>query len=228
MTGGLEADIGPGQPSVSCVIPVFNGARYLLETIDSVLAQSHRPLEVIVVDDGSTDASAEMAAARRDAVRVLRQPHRGQAMARRTGIMAAHGEFVALLDADDLWHADKLARQVARFEEVPQLDVSLATSVNFWEDGLEHEEERYRAADRMQAAHHFSSILARRQLLAETLPIRGDLAYGDQLDWFLRARDAQLQIDVTPDVLVFRRMHAASTYLEVLKRQLDVRRARAT
>lgn len=106
------------QPFVSVVIPAYNAARFIQRTLDSVLLQTHRELEIIVVDDGSTDETAEYVeeAARRDErVRLVRQPNGGVSRARNTGIALSHGVFVAPLDADDLWHPTKIEKQLDRF-----------------------------------------------------------------------------------------------------------------
>ena len=102
---------------ISVVIPAYNAARTLPQTLASVLAQTHAALEVLVVDDGSTDATADAVAevSRIDPrVRRLPQTRAGVAAARNRGIEAARGAFLAVLDADDLWHREKLARQLAR------------------------------------------------------------------------------------------------------------------
>ena len=107
----------PHAGLVSVVVPAFNAERWLGETIASILAQDHRALEVIVVDDGSTDATAAVAAqhAERDArVRIVRQPNRGLGAARNCGLAHAQGEYVAFLDADDLWSTEKLRLQLER------------------------------------------------------------------------------------------------------------------
>jgi glycosyltransferase involved in cell wall biosynthesis len=123
---GAEASPGavPGRPArhagddlISVVIPAYNAARTLPRTLASVLAQTHASLEVLVVDDGSSDATAKIVAeaSRIDRrVRLLAQARGGVAAARNWGIEAALGAFLAVLDADDLWHPDKLARQLAR------------------------------------------------------------------------------------------------------------------
>src|SRR5436305_1029668 len=91
------------QPMISVIIPVYNGERYLGEAIESVLAQSYHWLEIILVDDGSTDGSATVAKQFSPAVQVVRQPNLGAGAARNRGIALAQGEFLAFLDADDLW-----------------------------------------------------------------------------------------------------------------------------
>ncbi len=114
---------------VSVVIPLYQTETYIRAALDSVLAQTFPDFEVIVVDDGSRDNGANLARATGDhRVRVITQENRGLAGARNTGIRHAQGEFVALLDADDLWAPEKLARHVAHFEQDPDLDVSFSAS----------------------------------------------------------------------------------------------------
>ncbi|HEX3110532.1 MAG TPA: glycosyltransferase family A protein, partial [Thermoanaerobaculia bacterium] len=103
--------------SVSVVIPSYNYARYLGEAIDSALGQTLPPLEVIVVDDGSTDDTPAVLAAYGDRIRVLRQKNAGVAVARNSGIAAARGECVAFLDADDVWLPRKLELQIPLFTD---------------------------------------------------------------------------------------------------------------
>lgn len=101
-------------PLASIVIPAFNAEETLEETLDSVLAQRGVELEVIVVDDGSEDSTAEMARGFGSRVRVVQQPNRGIGAARNRGIAESRGQFIAFVDADDLWHPDKVRLQVER------------------------------------------------------------------------------------------------------------------
>lgn len=108
---------------VSVVIPAYDAVSTLRATLSSVLAQTHRALEVLVVDDGSRDATAAVAAAaaeRDPRVRVLRQANAGVAVARNAGLAQARGEWVATVDADDLWHPEKIARQLAAAARAPR------------------------------------------------------------------------------------------------------------
>ena len=104
------------EPLVTVIIPVYNGAEFLGAAIESSEAQSYRNLEIIIVDDGSTDTSLQIAnnyAAKDDRIRVIAQPNAGVAKARNAAIAAASGDFIAPLDADDLWLPNKIARQMA-------------------------------------------------------------------------------------------------------------------
>jgi glycosyltransferase involved in cell wall biosynthesis len=106
---------------VSVVIPTLNYGTFLGRALASVAAQTYAPIEVIVVDNGSTDTTNEVLAAHARAITVLRQPIRGPSAARNMGIRAARGRYIALLDADDRWRPEKLTRQVALLERNPGL-----------------------------------------------------------------------------------------------------------
>jgi glycosyltransferase involved in cell wall biosynthesis len=108
------------EPLVSVILPIYNGERFIEATLTSALAQAYRRLEIIVVDDGSRDRSREIVeafAARDPRVRLIVQANRGVAAARNRGIAEARGEFVAPLDADDVWDPSKIERQVRRMRE---------------------------------------------------------------------------------------------------------------
>ena len=107
--------------TVSVIMPTFNHARYLRAAIDSALAQTHPPHEVIVVDDGSTDATPAILSEYGDRIRAMRQPNAGVAAARNAGLATASGDYVAFLDSDDVWAPDKLERQLALFAANPAL-----------------------------------------------------------------------------------------------------------
>ena len=101
------------MPEVSVVIPTYNSARYLTEAVDSVLAQTFRNIEVIVIDDGSTDDTELVMRRYAAPVKYIRQENTGVSGARNTGIRESSGRYIAFIDADDVWHPQKLERQMA-------------------------------------------------------------------------------------------------------------------
>jgi glycosyltransferase involved in cell wall biosynthesis len=124
------------QLLVSVIVPAYNAARYLRESIPSVLAQTWQDFELIVVNDGSTDATVALVEAFTDPrIRLVSQANRGLAGARNGGIRAARGDFIALLDADDLWHPEKLARHVHHLQSHPDVGVSYSASAFMDEAG---------------------------------------------------------------------------------------------
>lgn len=106
--------------TVSVVIPTYNRVAYITRALDSVAAQTCPPLEIIVVDDGSTDGTADMLRRDYPRVKVIRQANRGVSHARNTGIGAASGDWIAFLDSDDAWLPEKLARQLRALAEHPK------------------------------------------------------------------------------------------------------------
>jgi glycosyltransferase involved in cell wall biosynthesis len=124
--------MSPNACTVSVLIPAWERASWIGETLDSVLRQTRAPDEVIVVDDGSIDDTAAVAAAHPLAPRVLSIPHSGVAAARNRGIEAARGDLVALLDSDDLWLPDKLARHLPVFD-VPAPPAVSCTHYEVWD-----------------------------------------------------------------------------------------------
>jgi len=137
MSGG-EVSSSSCRHLVSVIIPCYNDGRYLADAVDSVLAQSYRPVEVIVVDDGSTDNTADVARCYCDRVRLIQIPNSGPAAARNAGLRAASGEYVQFLDADDRLERRKLEHQVAFLDAEPQV-------------GIVYGDVRYFSSDRLGA-----------------------------------------------------------------------------
>jgi len=222
---------------ISCIVPVFNGERYLRETIDSILAQNYRPLEIIIADDGSTDATPAVVESYGDRVRYFRQENAGAAAARNLGLSAAEGQFLAFLDADDLWHREKLARQMARLDARSELGACVTFVQNFWIQELGDEAARFRDhfLSRPVPGYHSDTLLARRSVFDTVGAFNPELRHADKTQWFLRAAEKGIAIELLPDILVFRRFHETNTsrtqgdasrdeYLRLLKVSLDRRR----
>jgi glycosyltransferase involved in cell wall biosynthesis len=117
--------------NVSVIVPAFNSSTYIGETIQSVLEQTHSALEILVIDDGSTDNTADVV--RRYPVRYFCQQNAGPSAARNTGIANARGEFIAFLDSDDLWIPQKLAVQLEAFRHHPDAGFSFSTVWNLYQ-----------------------------------------------------------------------------------------------
>jgi len=125
---------------VSVIIPAYNVESYVAAAIESVLEQTFVDLEIIVVDDGSTDKTRAVAgayAARYERIRLISQPNRGLSAARNTALRASRGEFIALLDGDDLWHPDFLEHQMEVFRQRPTVSIVTgnALCLGSWRDG---------------------------------------------------------------------------------------------
>ena len=179
---------------VSVVIPVYNGAKYLGEAIASVRAQTHSPYEVIVVDDGSTDNSA--AVAEQAGVVCIRREHAGAGAARNSGVEKASGEFLAFVDADDLWTPDKTERQLKVLLNEP-VDMVFGHVQQFTE----------RTVSAAEAGYVPGTLLMRRAKFLEIGLFSTQWTVGEFIDWYARAADSGLQSRLIPEVVLKRRVH---------------------
>lgn len=186
------------SPLVSAIIAVHNGDRYIREAIDSVRAQSYQPIEIIVIDDGSTDSTVEVCRAVGPDVQVIQQANQGAGAARNLGVERATGEFIALLDHDDVWLPDKIARQLAAFEDNIQTGVCFTHVVEFAE-GLE---------DSVPKPGLISStLMMRRRLYLELGGFETERFAGEMIRLMTMAIDQGCTQVILPEVLVKRRLH---------------------
>jgi glycosyltransferase involved in cell wall biosynthesis len=201
---------------VSVVIPVFNGERYLGEALESVLAQTYRPVEVIVVDDGSTDGSAAIARSFQG-VRVLEQARGGPAVARNAGAVDSTGEFLAFHDADDLLPEDKLERQIGHLLEHPEVGCVLGRQELMLEPGVELPEwakldpgfaERRPDIVELGAVPLISMVM-RRSLFVACGGFDPAYVHGEDADFLLRARE-RAPVVTLDSVVLRRRVHSGN------------------
>jgi glycosyltransferase involved in cell wall biosynthesis len=200
----------PGPGDVTAVIPVRDSARFLADSIGSIRAQDPAPAEIVVVDDGSTDDSAEVAASF-PGVRVVRQPPLGIAAARNAGVRAAATPLLAFLDADDLWLAGKLALQLAALAAEPALDGVFTHIRNEFVDPALRS--RYRAVEGDVPGLHVSTLLVRREAMLGAAGFDESLTRAEFVDWYARARDAGRRFRVLDGVYALRRIHGGNATL---------------
>ncbi len=226
-------------PLVSVMIGVYNGAPYLAEAIESVLQQTYSPLELIVVDDGSDDGSAEVAKGFGEAITYAYQENAGNGSARNHAVRLAQGDTFAFMDADDRSVPGRLALQRAIFDSDPEVDVVFGHVQEFVSPELTPEQ-KATVQQPKQGPWPWVSVnlmmidreaFERVGLFSETLRV------GVTVDWCARSVDAGLKSVMLPDVLLERRLHltnngireraSKSQYARVMKAALDRRRAAA-
>ena len=216
---------------VSVVIPAFDGERFLSDAVASIRAQECPIHEIVVVDDGSTDGTAELA--ERLGARVVQQQNGGPAAARNRGIEASDGDVIAFLDCDDLWTDGSLARRLDALERDPELQVVLgrhrveylpgALLVEFPAD-----------EDGSITSSKFSSGVFRREAFERVGLLDTSFRQAEDVDWFLRALELGLPMLIVDHVsLVYRRHRANVTcdrdlnavyFARALRRSLERRR----
>jgi glycosyltransferase involved in cell wall biosynthesis len=222
---------------VSVVIPAYNAERYLGEAIESVLEQTHRQVEIVVVDDGSEDGTLAVAGAYGDRIRLASQANGGIGSARNHAAGLARGSYLSFLDADDRFLRDKLERQLAALAHDSELDMVFGHVREFVSPELAPEEQ---AALRPSPPAPFvapNTMLIRRESFDRVGPFATDVRVGEGVDWYARATEAGLKGLTLPDIVLERRLHDSNTgirerdsrsdYLQVVRSALQRRRQAA-
>ncbi|MCR4681974.1 MAG: glycosyltransferase [Clostridiales bacterium] len=198
---------------VSVVIPVYNCSVYIGKAIESVLSQTQKPLEIIVADDGSDDGSAAVAASF-PGVRVVSLPHRGVSAARNGGIAASSGEWIAFLDADDVWHPEKLEKQARYLEEHPGCEMVFCGYRNFTDIPDSELSERQKQIMSAVVPEYLVSACVKREVFDRYGLFDETLRFGEDTEWIARLRmegaDLSHRLD---EIFYYRRVHTSNLTL---------------
>lgn len=200
-------------PRVSVLIPCYNAGRFLAAAIESVLAQSFQDFEIIVVDDGSSDDSAAVAA-RYPQVRYFYHAHSGVSVSRNAALSKAQGEFVVFLDADDLWVPQKLEKQVAYLDSHPDCQLVYTFVENFCDTEPQNRSERQEQLLNANMDNCLVTCLLRRKLYETYGGYREDYPYGEDTHWVTRLWAAGVNMKhCIPETLYLRRIHDSNLSL---------------
>ena len=222
-------------PRVSIIMPVRNGARHIREAVESVLAQTLGDLELIIVDDGSSDSTLDVLGTFEDSRLVfVPQPHRGMGSSRNAGLAIARGKYIAHFDHDDIWPLDRLERLVSTLDANPDIDACFGAAVEFADPAVEG---RFTVRLEPIVTRFPTTGLIRAAFHRKVGPFHS-LPFGDQVDWSMRALDISMRYSACNDVVLRRRIHDSNNShqnpadkdhrkLTLLKRSLDQRKIRA-
>lgn len=228
----------PGSPTISVVIPAYNAERWIDETLQSVLGQSDPADEVIVVDDGSTDRTLDVARRHEPAVRIITQPNAGCGYAFNTAIGAATGDFVALCPADDVWVERKLEWQRTTLRQHPEVDVSFGAAINFGD--VDTPFPRPARAGLQEARSFLREMFVGNVIPDPSVVLRRDLhrrlggfveAVGEDYEFHLRALREGARFHFDERVLVRLRQHGgnlSARALDIWEMNAQVHRAAAS
>lgn len=207
---------GRKVPAVSIIIPTYNRVGMLAAALDSVSAQTFRDFEIVIVDDGSTDGTAEYVASRPEPIRYLWQPNQGAAEARNHGLRVIHSEFVAFLDSDDLWRPEFLARSVGLLRTDPSLALIYARFTSMSAEGRilnGHNKKPFAGDVTLQLFAstfiHTSAVVARSHVIRDAGGFDGRLSHNEDYDLWLRL-SLRHRFGLIAEPLCIRRCHAES------------------
>lgn len=226
------------EPTVSVVIPAYNAASFLPEAVASIRQQCVGGVEIIIVDDGSTDDTAVIAESQGADVTCIRRANGGPAQARNTGLAAARGAVLTFLDADDLWPAGSLSVLLSKLADRPEIDVVLGqTQVLMLQAAAAGEAAWFEPFGEPWHGPQVGSGVYRRRILDTVGVFDASLAQSEDLDWFVRMRERDVPTLRIADITLLYRLHgsnltrgsgqAARQMFLAIKRSMDRRRVEA-
>jgi len=212
------------NPLVSIIIPVYNGEKYIEECLRSVYQQSYHPIEIIVIEDGSTDNSLNLIKQMPGEKKVIPQQNKDVSQARNVGIKNSKGQFIAFLDQDDVWEKEKLEKQVNAFREEPDMDLVFTDSFKFNDEGEKrHPIDKHKIASQLNDQNLFSTLIRKNVLMPSAVMVKkesiekaglfdpGFKTCGDYEMW-LRMAALGMKFLYLPEPLALYRQHAKNTY----------------
>jgi glycosyltransferase involved in cell wall biosynthesis len=220
--------------SISVVIPAYNAALYLAEAIESVLHQSYPITQILVVDDGSTDGSDLIAQLFNSRIQYTYQPNQGKSAALNLGISMAQGDYLAFLDADDLWTPDKLFLQASFLEANSTVDMVFGYAQQFISPELSDvERARVKVPVNPMPGYLRGAMLVSRGAFKQIGEFSPEHEMTEFIEWYARSQDLKLQMHMLSEVVLQRRVHLSNScrktppqkvFPALLKEILDRRR----
>lgn len=222
------------KAKISVILPAYNAGKYIGEALQSIINQTVPVHEIIVVDDGSTDHTKEVVS--NFPVRYIYQTNKGTAAALNTGIEQSSGDYLAFLDADDIWMPQRLYLQLQAFEKDPSLDMVFGFMQQFISPELSVDEQNKIEVNTtaIMVGIHKSAWLIKRHAFMSVGLFTGGFLLEEFTDWYARSKEKSLREFVVKEVVAKRRIHQSNTsrvqkelkkdYPRILKAALDRRR----
>ncbi len=206
---------------VSIIMPVYNGEKYVAQALESVFKDFYRPIEVIAVDDGSTDNTAQIIG-HYDDVQHIYQTNQGVSSAINKGIAASSGELIAFMGCDDLWQSNRLTATVSYFHQHPETDYVLGKLMMFLETGCDVPSwVRPEWLKAPQEASNTGVMVARRAVFDHVGLFNKGRNSGWETEWLVRANEAGVPMARLPEVVLRRRIHGENLSAKRMRMRKD-------
>ncbi len=205
------------NPLVSVVIPVYNGEKYVAHALESVFKQDYQPFEVILVDDGSTDRTAQIIG-KYDNVQYIYQSKQGVSSARNKGIAASRGEIITFLDSDDFWQPNRLTVTIRYLDRHPEVGYVLGRQMMFVEPGCTVPPwVKAEWLTEPQDASNTGVLVGRRVTFDRVGLFNKDYKGGEDTEWLVRASEAGIPMARLPEIVLHRRIHGGNLSVQMIK-----------
>lgn len=214
------------NPIISIIIPVYNGEKYIEEAIGSIGNQTFSDYEIIVVDDGSTDKTADCVK-KYPEIKYIYQENKGPASARNMGVRKASGKYLAFMDADDVWEKDKLSVQLDYMEQHSDTGYSFTKHKLFLSENMEEMPSWIRKdyEEKETTAYIPSSLMIKKEIFLKVGYFDESFHLAEDSDWFMRARDLRISMAVIDKKLLLKRIHSDNLSKNIEETQKNLLRA---
>ncbi|MFT7069197.1 MAG: glycosyltransferase involved in cell wall biosynthesis [Spirosomataceae bacterium] len=216
---------------VSVLIAAYNAEKYVAETINSVLQQTQQPTEIIVIDDGSTDDTKSILETFRDKIRIISRENRGVPRSVNQAIQLSTQPLICFLDADDLWHPDKLKTQYQAYTAAPDIVLLFGHIKQFISPELSaNAKSKIYYPEKNEQGWVRGSMMCHRSLFKDIGKFDESLKHGDFIDWFGKVKQSGIPYKMLDEVVIYRRLHPnglsnilnhRSDFVTILKKRLD-------
>lgn len=197
--------------SISVLIPFYNTEKYLAEAIQSVLDQTLQPMEILLLDDGSTDGSAKIAESFKPQISLFHQENAGISAARNALLEKAQGEYIAFLDADDLWPADHLKKLFKPFRSNRQLGIVSGNVEQFLSPDVENPVAEIPDGNKVLKGYVMGTFLIKEEIFEKVGFFNEELTIAETVDWFSRVKDEGIGFKMIDDIVLRRRVHTTNS-----------------
>lgn len=194
------------QPSIDVIIPFYNSKKYILEAIKSVYNQDYKNINIIAVDDGSTDNTIDIINKTYKNVNIIKQSNQGPAIARNNGILSSNGEYLSFLDSDDLWSKNKIEIQMKFLNNNTDIKMVSGLVEEF------HDKDVITRNYNKEKAYTIGSILIKRDDFFR-VGLFNNFLFGEFIDWISRYKSLGLKEYVINETVLYRRLHDKNTTL---------------
>lgn len=208
-------------PPVSVVVPCFNAAAYLAEALESIFLQRHPAIEVIVIDDGSTDDSVGVAQRFADRIKLMKQTNQGISRARNAGLKICNGDIIAFLDADDIWPSDSLSIRLDALGRGPERAYVFGAVEHFVSPDVPEHERTQLICPETRPGRLAGSMLMHRDAFERVGYFDDCFRSGETMDWVARATEAGMKAVCVDATVLRRRIHANNTVRREAAQQKD-------
>ncbi|HBE20937.1 MAG TPA: hypothetical protein DEG17_06730 [Cyanobacteria bacterium UBA11149] len=199
---------------ISVIVPAYNAAKFLEKAIQSILKQAYEPLEIIVVDDGSTDATSHVVKRLDNSIRYIYQENAGPAIARNTGLKLAKGEIIAFLDADDLWPENKLDLQLEYLEKNPAMEI-ITGRIQVMQSESTDNKRLFPEFKQPSLGVNLGAGLYRKSVFEKLGYFDPSLRQSEDLDFMMRVREAGITMVMLEEITLYYRLHETNITLQI-------------